>query len=390
MSDTPVTTPPPAPPPADKGPSKAASTGLFIAGIGSLVLATIAVVLLSGLRHRAVAEERSSRATELAKGPRVRVAEVKEAPGMRTVSLPGEVHAWATANTYAKVSGYLADIHVDKGDWIQKGALIARIESPEIDQQVRSAEASVRLRKVTAERLRDLLAKGYVADQEVDTANSALKQAEAAMGSARTMQQYEIIRAPFSGTITARYADPGALLPAATSSTQAAQPVVEISQLDRLRIYVYLGQDDAALVRIGDDVRITMDQRPELGIDAKVSRISRSLDTRTRTMLAEIDIDNRKTNIYPGEFLHATLQLRARPYPMVPVEALIARNQKFFVAVVQDNKAHLVPVDTGHDDGAVVQIVSGLQGGELVALNAANDVTDGAAVQTIDEKPKAQ
>jgi RND family efflux transporter MFP subunit len=386
MSETPPNTPAPTP---QAPPTKGATMGLFLAGIATLALAAIAVVLLAGTRHRAVAEELSARQTELARGPRVRVVEVQEAPATRTVSLPGEVHAWASANLYSKVSGYLQEIHVDKGDWVAKGSLVARIESPEIDQTVHSAEAEVRLRKLTADRLKGLLTSNFVAAQDVDNAEALLKQAEASLASARAMQQYEVIRAPFSGTVTARYADPGALLPAATGSTQAALPVIEISQLDRLRIYIYLGQDEAALVRVGDDVHITMDQRPEVELDARVSRVTHSLDARTRTMLAEVDIDNKATHINPGEFIHATVQLRARPYPMVPVEALIPKSKQFYVAVITDNKAHLVSVGTGHDDGANVQIISGLKGGEMVALNAANDVEEGGAVQAItDEKPK--
>jgi RND family efflux transporter MFP subunit len=369
------------PPPAEEQPGHSAL--IYAAGILLVLVSGAGLMMLALAHRRAEAEEVNIRQAAAAVGPRVRVAEVTLAPGSRTVVLPGEVHAWAQATLYAKVAGYLRSIRVDKGDTVRRGDLIAEIESPEVDESVRSAAADLEFKKVTAGRDHELLKDHFIDPQSVDTADAAMKQAASTLATARAMQQYEIIRAPFAGIITNRYADPGALMPAATSATQSAQPVVDISDLGRLRIQVYLGQDDAALVRVGDPARITMDQRPDVIVQARVSRITNALDVRTRTMLVEIDLDNHKTHIYPGEFIHVQIVLRARPYPVVPAEALIYREDKLYVATIQDRVARFVAVQAGQDDGHTVQIVSGLNGGELVALNAASDIEDGAPVQPV-------
>lgn len=357
--------------------------GLYAVGVLAVVLAGGGVLTLSVRKQGAEAREAATRKADVAAGPRVRVVPVSVAPAERTVTLPGEVRAFNQSTLYAKVSGYLKDIRVDKGDKVQKGQLLATLESPDTDQQVTAAEADLALRQQTAQRDEALIKTGVVSQQEVEQAQAAVKVAAAALARARALQAYEEIRAPFSGVITRRYVDPGALLPAATGSTQAAQPVVDIADMDRLRVFVYLGQDDAALVREGDEATVTMDQRPGEALTTKVARLSRSLDPRTRTMLCELDLDNAKAGIYPGEFVHVGIKLRARPYPMIPSEALIARGDKLRVAVVRDGRAHLVPVQVGQDDGRSVQIVSGLSGGEQVAINAAGELEDGAPVQPV-------
>ena len=385
--ELPAAPPPPAPVrAADPPPSTLAVVFLYLGGLVTVAVAAMAVYVVSGEHRRANAEEIQVRQAALALGPRVRVATVTLAPGSRSVALPGEIHAWNQTTLYAKVSGYLADILVDKGSIVQKGQVLAHIEVPDLDQQVKSAAADLALKKLTADRDHELVKSGFVSAQDRDTADAQLKQSEATLLQLQAMQQYEVVRAPFTGVITHRYADPGSLLPAATGSTQAAQPIVEISQLDKLRVQVYLGQNDAALVKVGDAVRIVMDQRPDVVVDAKVSRLSKSLDIRTRTMLAEIDVDNRKTSIYPGEFSHVKLVLTSRAYPIVPTDALIYKEQKVLVATIHDKTAHFVPVVTGTDDGKIVQITSGLQGGEIVALSASADIEDGSPVQPIDEK----
>jgi RND family efflux transporter MFP subunit len=177
-------------------------------------------------------------------------------------------------------------------------------------------------------------------------------------------------------------------VPAATGSTQSALPVVDIADMDQLRIYVYLGQDIAPFVREGDPAKISFDARPGETLHAKVTRISRALDPRTRTMLCEIDVDNPGHRLYPGIFVHVALTLEANPTPLVPAEALISLGTGLFVATVQDRKVHLVKVQTGIDDGRKVQILAGLRGDEWVALNLSSSVSDGAAVQPVEPKAR--
>ena len=215
----------------------------------------------------------------VAAGTLVRTAKVGMTPPSRTVLVTSEVRANQHATLFAKVSGYLRDIRVDKGDRVRKGGLLATLESPETDQAVVSARADLALRKQVVERDRALRGKGFVSQTDLDTAEANLKVAVSNLERTSALKSYEELRAPFNGTVTARFADPGALL-------TAAQPLVEFADVDHLRVAVQLGQDDAALVHPGDPVTLELSSGT---FPAKVSRISSAIDSKTRTMLAEID-----------------------------------------------------------------------------------------------------
>jgi RND family efflux transporter MFP subunit len=356
-------------------------------GFGGLIAAfSVAAVLGLALHKKtAEAEEGNARQQEVSAGPRLKVIPVAVAPAEHDVTLPGEVHAFQQATLYAKVSGYLKEIKVDKGDRVKRGQVLATIESPETEQQLEAANADLEVKRLAQQRARSLIKAAVVSQQELEQADGAVKVAEATVARMKALMDYEVIRAPFDGVVTARYADLGALLPAATGSTQNAQPVVDVADLDRLRIFVYLGQDDAASVEGGDSATVMIDARPaEAPIQADVSRLSRALDPRTRTMLTEIDLMNPPVRIYPGEFVHVRLRMKGRALPEVPVEALISQGDKTYVAEVRDKKAHLIQVTPGRDDGKRVQILSGLKGGESIALNASGEVSEGAPVQAIE------
>ncbi|MBJ6762491.1 efflux RND transporter periplasmic adaptor subunit [Myxococcaceae bacterium JPH2] len=384
MSSAPVPVIPPSPEPVPPAPSRPPSArGLFAVGVVSVSVAIGGVAFLATTRSHAEAREAESRRAAVAAGPRLRAVQVTLAASGRDVTLPAEARAWAQATLYAKVSGYLRDIRVDKGDRVKKGQLLATLESPDTEQQVAAARADLDVKRQLLQRHLSLVSTGVSSQQQVDDAQAGVKISEANLARAQSLQAYGTLTAPFEGIVTARYVDTGALLPAATGSTTSAQPVLDLADMDKLRVYVYLGQDDADSVHEGDAVTLSVDQRPGQTLEAKVTRMTRNLDARTRTMLCEVDIDNKDVGLYPGSFIHATLHLQARPYPMVPAEALFMRADKPFVAVVQDGRARVVPVVVGRHDGKVAQIVSGLQGGEVVALNAGSDVTDGGPVDAV-------
>ena len=355
---------------------------LFGTGIGVVLLAAIAVLALTVHQHRSEAHEAQARKTALAEGPYVRVARVALTRAARTVSLPAEVRAWQQATLYAKVSGYLKTIAVDKGDRIRRNQILATLEAPEIEQQVLAAKADLELRHQVVERDRGLVGPAVISQQEFDQADAQEKVSAAALARAKAQREYQLLRAPFDGVVTARYADPGALLPAATGSTQAAQPLVEVADLSRLRISLQLGQADAELVRVGDPVQLQLDPSAP-PVEAKVSRLSRELDPRTRTMLAEIELHNPPEGIYPGAFINVTLALRGARRPLVPAEALLLQRGEPVVATVTDRRIHFVKVRTGTDDGRDIEVLEGLKGGELVALNLASDAAEGAQVQPV-------
>jgi membrane fusion protein (multidrug efflux system) len=378
-------------PEASSGPPAAGSKrplALTLISLGLAVVVILGVVFLAWHRRSRDSSETDRRNVVLAKGNTVQVAQVAVAPSDQSLTLPAEVRGWAQVTLYAKVAGYVRDIPVDKGTRVNKGDLLARLESPETDQAVVGARADLALKRQLLQRTKALRPDGVVSQQDLDNATAAVSVGEATLRQNLAQQAYEIIRAPFSGTVTARYVDVGALVPSGTGSTQSVQPVVDLADIDTLRIQVYVGQSDAARLVIGDTVTLTSDTDPSHPIEAKVSRMSMGLDARTRTMLCEADVDNRPPRLYPGQFVKATLKLRGARTPLVPGEALTWRGDKLFVALLQDGQVHLQQVVTGDDSGRIVQILTGLQGGETVILNPSPELSNGDRVQ-VAQKPDA-
>jgi len=363
---------------------------------GSVVRTTSVVLVLAAVagtaalfvrEHRANARQVEQLRRDVDRGPVVRVARVKLAPAQHVVSLPAEVRADRRAVLYAKVSGYVKRVLVDRGDRVKEGQQLAVLESPDLEAQVAAAQAEVTLRRQQLDRALRLVGRS-MSQNDREQAEEAVKVAQSALDRARVMKGYDTLRAPFDGTVVARYADPGTLLPAATGSTTSAQPLLEVAQLDRLRIALHLGQDDAARVRVGDAVSLQIEPgRPALV--ARISRVSRSLDARTRTMLCEIDVPNPPEGLYPGAFVQASLSLRGEPLPLIPAEALVSQAGQLYVAMVQDGHVKLQRVRLGHDDGATVEVLEGLRGGEYVAINLSTDVADGSPVR-VQEAPEAR
>jgi RND family efflux transporter MFP subunit len=364
-------------------PSRRSAAVLYVFGLTVVVIAGLFAFRFVGAKRGAEAAEASARQHDLAEGTRVLVARVAPLPAGRTVTLPGEVHAFKQATLYAKVSGYLKRMNVDKGDTVRKGQILATLESPETDQAVLSAKAALATKRLVADRYKQLAPKGVVSQQELDTASGDLAVAEAELARTTALEDYETIRAPFDGIVTARFVDPGALLPAATGSTSSAQPLVEVTDMSRVRIYVYLGQGDAPFVKEGTAAKVDTEAHPGQPVDAAVTRITRELDEKTRTMLTEIDVDNKTAWVYPGLYVHVTMKLETPPALAIPADAVFLRDGKPVVVVVDGGKARFTPIETGDDDGRVVRVLSGLKEGDVVALHVGDEVSDGSPVQPV-------
>jgi membrane fusion protein (multidrug efflux system) len=369
--------------PSGMAPSTARRLGLLF--LVAIVLAALLAALMFWRHHHRLVVEGAERQRDVDRGPRVFVERVRVSPAARDLTLPADVRGFFQSTVYAKVAGYVKSMNVDKGDQVRAGQLLGVLNSPEVDQQVAAAEADLVIKKRTAERYALLVKKDFVSKQDYETVLAQYEVARATLAQARSFQSYEVLRAPFAGTITARYVDPGALVPAATGSTQSAAPLVDIADLRRLRVLVFVQQDAAPFVHAGDPAHITFDQRPDLVIDAPVSRCADALDPRTRSMLCEVWLDNTH-HLYPGLFVHVTLKLKAPNMPVVESSAILLHADKTAVAVVRDSRVHFVTVRVGLDDGKTVQILDGLRGGEVVALALPAEVAEGTLIQA-NEKP---
>jgi RND family efflux transporter MFP subunit len=228
------------------------------------------------------------------------------------------------------------------------------------------------------------LKRGNVSVQQAQTSDTAMRMAEQAVRNLATLKSYETIRAPFAGTITARFADPGALLQSATTSQSAALPVLTISDNSKLRIGVYVEQRDVPYVHVGDAADVTDASDAARHVAAKISRTAGALDPKTRTLYIEIDVDNSAGFLVPGAFAYVTLHLPVQSYPQLPVAALIMRGGKSYVAAVTDDgKVKLRPISVAATDGSSFTVADGVTAGDRLAVNLPNEIGDGDPVQLV-------
>ncbi len=360
-------------------------SGLFyLVGVAVFVATVLGVVGLGRRRTSAAHEETQAREAEVKLGPRVRVASVKQSPGLRRLALQGEARPFFEVTLYAKVAGFLADLKVDKGDRVKKNQLIATVTAPELDSQYTAAVADARNKRVNAKRLSALAPAGVVSAQELELGQATADVADATQAALATQRGYRVIRAPFDGVVTARFADPGTLIQSAANAQSGAVPIVSVSKGDQLRVYVYVDQSSAPFVRAGDEAVITVPERPGWSRKAKVARTSGELSPRTRTMLTEIDIQNDDHVIVPGSYVQVALSVQVAPLLEIPAEALTTRADKPQVPTIDgDNRIHYKPVVVADDDGQTVRLASGLAPGERVALDLGGAAQDGSPVQVV-------
>lgn len=363
---------------------KKAGAGIYLAGILMVAGTGFAVMHFTGSRATQLAQARETIEAEASRGPRVEVVAAREGPSSRDVTLLGDAKPFSSTTLFAKVSGYLKAVHVDRGDMVKAGQVIAELESAELESQYSSAVADREQKQRIAARAKELLARGSVAQQSAEQALTNLRQAEESVKNFATMRAYQVLRAPFDGTVTARFADPGALLQAATTNQTGSLPLMTISDNSKLRVGAYVEQRDVASVGVGTPAVIVDASNPERRIEAKISRTAGVLDPRTRTLFVEIDVDNRDGFLLPGSFAYVTLKLPLKSYPQVPVQALVQRNGQQVVGVTSEaGEIKFRPVKVASTDGARVNIAEGVAVGERIAIHVPSELADGAKIRPV-------
>lgn len=359
--------------------------GFFFAGwIVAILLAlglTAGLVLAHNLR---LGRQTGALEQEIQQGQRVIVAPVLRSPSSRTVQLPGSLHGFIETPVYAKIPGYLKTIGVDKGDRVRRGELLATLDSPELDHQVANARATYRLSQLTDKRNQALLVSGVIAPQAADESHAAMVEANATLNQLVATQAYKEIRAPFDGVVTARYVDPGTLIPQTTTQSASAMPIISMATLSPLRIYADVPQSVAPFVRNGDPVSITVTEYPGRVFNGAVTRHPQALTSATRTMLVEVDLPNEDGSLLPGMYANVTFAV-SMPVgvPIVPDDALVFRDGKPYVPVVRENHLKLAEVTLGYDNGVNVEITRGISEQDVVALNVGQSARDGEPVRPV-------
>lgn len=316
-----------------------------------------------------------------------------------SITLPANISPHYQTTLYAKVSGYLKWIGPDKGDHVKKNQVVAVIDAPEVEEQYQQAVADYNIKKLTHERLANVWKESpdVIAKQDVDVAEAARQGAKNLMQQRAAMREYTNVRAPYDGIVTARFADPGALIQVATSSATNAIPLFTIMDLDTVRVYANVPQDDSPWIMPGrTKATVLVKELPERSFTGVVTRSTLALDPSTRSLLVEIDLPNPDHALRPGTFSEVTLGLRHIPNALVlPPQAVITGPKGKMVFIVQQGQAKSVPVQTGITDGKWIEIVSGLTGDEDVVVVGKRKLLAGSPVQVSpfklpDAKPSQQ
>jgi RND family efflux transporter, MFP subunit len=366
--------------------------------VALVVLAVAAAVLgfgiYSGVRARSAADATLRRVTDEDAIPTVSVVSPKSGAPTREIQLPGTTQAFTDAPIFARTSGYLKHWYFDIGAHVKEGQLLAEIASPEVDQQLAQAradlettEANLRQAQITADRWQALLESRAVSKQETDQAVSTLKATKATVESnvanvrrLEQLQGFEKIYAPFDGVVTARNTDIGALINA--GSTTSGRELFHLAAIHRLRVFVAVPEVYSRAARSGASATLTLDEFPGRTFHGTLVRNANAIDLATRTLLVEVDVDNPLGELLPGAYVFVHLQLpREIPSVTVPANTLLFRAEGLQVGVVRDGRAQLVPVTVGHDYGATVEILTGIQPTDQVIVSPSDSLVSGTRVR---------
>jgi membrane fusion protein, multidrug efflux system len=300
------------------------------------------------------------------------------------VTLPANISPLYQTTLYAKVSGYLKWIGPDKGDAVKKDQILAIIDAPEVEEQYHQAQSDYHIKRLTSERLAKVWKESpdVIAKQDVDVAEAAAQGAKHLVEQRMALRDYTKVRAPYAGIITARFADPGALIQIATASSTGAIPLFTIMDLDTVRVYTNVPQDDSPWVVPGKTKAILsvkgLDGRSFTGT---VTRSTLALDPTTRSLLVEIDLPNQDHALRPGTFVEVSLGLREIPDALVlPPQAVISGPKGKLVFIIENGRAKSVPVQTGISDGRWIEITAGLSGDEDVVVVGKRRLVEGSPV----------
>jgi len=370
-----------------------------VSALRAVVLTALLAALVAALAAGCGARP-ADPAPDPADPPTVTIVQPRRADATRTITLPGDVVGRYESALYAKVTGYLTRIGVDKGDWVHQGQVLAEIEVPELEQKLKRARALLEIRRVTAERLDGVWKTDHrlVAREDVDIADGELQQAKADVEELETMVGYTRIVAPFDGVVTARYVDPGALIQASgghdTTGSQgkgSGLPVLRIADIGTLRVYVYVPEAETGVVRQGQPATLTLREFPGRVFTGKVARFATALDLSTRTMLTEVDLDNADHALYPGMYADVTLELERHPGAVqVPVGALGGPPGDRFVWVVEGGVLAKRAVTAGLGGEDWVEVTRGLVGAEDLVAAPDPGMRDGERVRTVASSPESR
>jgi multidrug efflux system membrane fusion protein len=363
----------------------------------TIVAVLLLVLLIAGaltLWSRASHERALAMETERSTVPTVAVIHPLAEKPDEDLVLPGSLLAYVESPIYARTNGYLVRWYKDIGSRVTKGELLAKIDTPEVDQELDQTRATrlqilaqMDLAKISSDRWENLRKTDSVSAQEADQYASAYKQSQANLAAAdanvRRLEQLEGFKdvyAPFSGVLTRRNVDPGALINAGAGA--AGRELFDMARVDPLRVYTSVPQAYAPYIKVGAGATITLQEFPGQKFSANVARTAEAIDPVTRTLLTEVDVPNRDGRLYPGSFGEVHFKVGSDVNKVtVPVNAMLFRAEGPRLAVIgSEGKVQLRPINIGRDYGATLEILGGVSPGDQVVVNPADSLEDGQQV----------
>ena len=358
-----------------------------------LGLVCLAALAIYGVINRsATTEKLQQQANQDASEQLVTVVKPERLPSSVSVELPGQTQAYIQAPVFAQTSGYLKKWYFDIGAQVKAGEILAELDTPQVDQQLNQAKATLKeaqaaldLSRVTYQRNQDLLQRRVIAQQDFDTATSDLgvKQAtvnadEAAVLSLQALEDFKIVKAPFDGIVTARNTDIGALI-----NSGSGNPLFIVAQIKPLRIYINVPENMAQDVTVGANAELRFNEFPGREFAGKVVRTAGAIDPNSRTLLTEVDVPNESGELYPGAYTQVRLVTgTSNRSVLVPANTLLFRSEGAAVGVVnQNNTIELKKIKIGRDLGNQLEVTQGLSVDDRIIVNPSDSLTVGQKVK---------
>jgi RND family efflux transporter MFP subunit len=364
--------------------------------IGAIALAVAAAVVIGGLATRYSQAEQLKETAQERAVPTVNLVSMKDIQGA-PMELPARIEAWSRAPIYARVPGYVQRWNVDIGAKVKAGQVLAVIETPDLDQDLRQAQAqlavarsNLALAESTAKRWQSLVAQQAVSRQEADekqgdfmSKQSTVQALSASVERQQALKRYAQLAAPFDGVVTARNTDVGALVNAGSGGAAGSELFV-VSDLRRLRVYVQVPQRQVAQIHPGSSARVSVPERPGSSYQAKVESLAQAISAGSGTMLVQLAVENPKGELLPGAF--ATVQFdqaaMANDAVAVPPGALIMGRNGAQVAVLEaGNRVRIKKVTIARDLGNVVQLGEGVTRADRIIDSPPDGLADGDVVR---------
>jgi len=367
-------------------------------GIIFTLVTVAAAIVAAVLWRRSFAFETLASETRAMAVPAVATVLPQSGPAETEIVLPGNLMAYSEASIYARTNGYVKAWYTDIGAKVKEGELMAEIEAPDVDAQLRQAvsnlaqaRANLEIATLTFAREKDLLQKNVISQEEFDQSrttmaaqDAAVKAGEANVQDLQVQQGFQKITAPFDGVVTRRSTDVGVLINAGSNTNSpSGLELFHVARTDILRVFIYVPQVYSSLLKLDSPAYLELAEHPGVKFQGKIAHIAGAIDPASRTLLTEVQVPNEDGRLFPGAFANVHLLLRFDHAPaVVPVNSMLFRAQGAQVAVVDNSgTVHLKNVTVGRDFGTSLEVTSGVGAYDRVIVNPSDSLADGAKVE---------